>query len=204
MKAERSAALRDRFPGLAFAAINEVVIDEGFLDRAGALDVAGPLERDREAIERAVTATDAFFRAEGFRCPLPGQLAATRGKGLPPAPPLVRALLYAEMSTGVLLGVQDGERMQGDLLLDLAQDGETFPGMRGTVVCRSGEPVVRDADGIIASVFQGPDQRTRIEPGTTAPIFYAFGVPGLDPERLDAALAAVRALFPFGSAVVHG
>ncbi|MGC4811688.1 hypothetical protein ACLQ29_14290 [Micromonospora sp. DT228] len=204
MKAERSATLRDRFPDLQFAMITDVVIDADFPARAAALDVAAPIERDADRIERAVAAADSFFRVEGHRCPLPGQLAGARRKGLPPVPPLVRALLYAEMSTGVLLGVQDAAGMRGDLLLDLAQDGETFAGMRGDVVCRAGEPVIRDGAGIIASVFQGPDHRTRIDDGTTQPIFYAFGVPGLDRERLDAAITAVRELFPAGSAVVHG
>lgn len=204
MKVERSAALRERFPGLQFAVVHDVVLDERFAERAGALSVAAAIEAGRDRIESDIAATDGFFRAQGFRCPLPGQFASTRKKGLPPVPPLVRALLYAEMTTGVLLGVQDGARVDGGLVFDLAEQGESFPGMRDTVVCRAGEPVVRDATGIVASLFQGPDQRTRVEPGTTLPIFFAFGVPGLGEGRFDAAIAAVRALFPAGSAVTHG
>ncbi|MET8122536.1 hypothetical protein [Micromonospora sp. NPDC005189] len=204
MKAERSAALRERFPGLLFAVVNNIVLDDRFAERADALSVAATLEAEHERIAQDIATTEAFFRAGGFRCPLPGQFASTRKKGLPPVPPLVRTLLHAEMTTGVLLGVQDGARVDGDLTFDLAQQGESFPGMRDTVVCRADEPVVRDATGIVASLFQGPDRRTRIEPGTTRPIFYAFGVPGLSEGRFGAAVAAVRALFPAGSAVIHG
>ncbi|MEU8185060.1 hypothetical protein AB0B85_01615 [Micromonospora sp. NPDC049044] len=168
------------------------------------LGVATTLGAEHERIAQDIATTDAFFRVEGFRCPLPGQFDSARKKGLPPVPPLVRTLLYAELTTGVLLGVQDGARIDGDLIFDLAQQDESFPGMRGTVVCRAGEPVVRDATAIVASLFQGPDRRTQIEPGTTRPIFYAFGVPGLSEGRFDSAIAAVRALFPAGSAGTHG
>jgi DNA/RNA-binding domain of Phe-tRNA-synthetase-like protein len=204
MTAERSAALRQQFPDLQFGVLTDVVLDDGFAGRAAALEVADVITAERPRIEEAIAAFDAFFTSAGRRCPLPGQFASAVKKGLPPVPPLVRGLLYAEMTTGVLMGVQDGARVDGDLVLDLAADGETFPGMRGEVTCRAGEPVVRDATGIVASLFQGPDQRTRIEPDTRHPIFYVFGAPGLAAERFDGAVATVRALFPAGSVLSYG
>lgn len=131
---------------------------------------------------------DAFFREHGYRCPLPHQLATARKKGLPRIDPLVETLLYCEMTHGLLMGVQDWGKVEGGLVYDAAAADESFPGMRGTVECRAGEMVLRDDAGIIASYFQGPDQRTRVAPATKDAVFFAFAAPGIEPAELRAAL----------------
>jgi DNA/RNA-binding domain of Phe-tRNA-synthetase-like protein len=99
------------------------------------------------------------------------------------------------MSAGLLMGAQDAAAIQGELVYDLAVEGETFKGMRGTVQCREGEIVLRDAEGIIASLFQGPDHRTRLAKSTRDVIFFVFAVPGIDLEQIQEGIDTIRELF---------
>ena len=144
---------------------------------------------------RHIQAFDKFFTENGFRSPLGAQFEMVRRKGLPPGSALVQALLLAEMSAGLLMGAQDAAAIQGELVYDVAVDGETFKGMRGTVQCREGEIVLRDAEGIIASLFQGPDHRTRLAKSTKDVIFFVFAVPGIDTEQIREGTGTILELF---------
>jgi DNA/RNA-binding domain of Phe-tRNA-synthetase-like protein len=144
---------------------------------------------------RRIQAFDKFFTENGFRSPLGHQFEMVRRNGLPPGSALVQALLLAEMSAGLLMGAQDAAAIQGELVYDLAADGETFKGMRGTVQCREGEIILRDAEGIIASLFQGPDHRTRLAKATRDIIFFVFAVPGIETEQIQEGIDTIRELF---------
>ena len=148
---------------------------------------------------RRINAFDAFFTENGFRSPLGPQFEMVRRKGLPSGSALVQALLMAEMSTGLLMGAQDAAAIQGGLVYDLAVDGESFKGMRDTVQCREGEIVLRDAESAIASLFQGPDKRTRLTKSTKDVIFFVFAVPGIDTEQIQEGLETIRGIFKTAS-----
>lgn len=142
------------------------------------------LQESLDTVQARIDAFDAFFRQQDHHCPLPGQLKAARRKGLAKIDPFVDALLYCEMLTGLLMGVQDLAPMEGDLVYDTAQEGEAFAGMRGPVRCSAGEIVLRDDAGIVASYFQGPDFRTRVTPKTSDLVFFAFAAPDLGADVL--------------------
>ena len=114
------------------------------------------------SVMQRIQAFESFFTQHGFRSPLGDQLKHIQEKGLPGGSPLVKALLLSEMGTGLLMGAQDAAAIRGPLVCDLAEEGETFRGMRAEVLCRKGEIVLRDSEGIIATLFQGPDRRTRL------------------------------------------
>jgi DNA/RNA-binding domain of Phe-tRNA-synthetase-like protein len=156
------------------------------------------VQQDSHVLRR-IQAFDKFFMENGFRSPLGQQFEMVRRKGLPPGSALVQALLLAEMSAGLLMGAQDAAAIQGELVYDLAADGETFKGMRGTVQCREGEIVLRDAEGIIASLFQGPDHRTRLEKATRDVIFFVFAVPGIDTEQIQEGIDTILDIFKTAS-----
>jgi DNA/RNA-binding domain of Phe-tRNA-synthetase-like protein len=144
---------------------------------------------------RRIQAFESFFAENGFRSPLTAQLKAVREKGLPSGSPLVRALLLSETSTGILMGAQDAAAIKGTLVCDLANEGEAFPGMRAEVLCRKGEIVLRDSEGMIAALFQGPDRRTRLTRETRDVLFFVFSVPGVDLADVQEGVDAVRMLF---------
>ncbi|MET7296823.1 hypothetical protein ABZS79_32805 [Streptomyces griseoloalbus] len=142
-----------------------------------------------------------WFDAHALTCPLPGQIASARRKGLPAIGPAVDALLYGELTTGVLMGVQDAEAVDGGLHFDWAARGETFTGFRSTVVCSQDEPVVRDGTAIVASVLRGPDRRTSVTPSSRHLVFTVYDAPGLDGEDFETGVRVLTGLLREAGAV---
>jgi DNA/RNA-binding domain of Phe-tRNA-synthetase-like protein len=74
--------------------------------------------------------------------------------------------------------VHDLARIEGDISLDVAEEGETFQGLGNrTVVTRPNEVVLRDQLGIWASYSQGPDARTVVDAATFDVIVLGFFTP---------------------------
>jgi hypothetical protein len=152
---------------------------------------------------RRIQAFESYFTQNGFRSPLGHQLKGIQEKGLSGGSPLVRALLLSEMSAGLLMGAQDAAAIKGTLVCDLADEGESFQGMRGEVLCRKGEIVLRDAEGIIATLFQGPDSRTRLNKNTKDVVFFVFSVPSISAADVRAGVEVVRLLLKAACAEIH-
>lgn len=92
------------------------------------------------------------------------------------------------------MGAQDLNKVRGMLGYRRATAGEHFVGMRGNLISLStGEPVVTDEGGVIAALFQGPDQRTRLSGDTSNVLWLAFGAPGLDITHFRSACSIVSA-----------
>jgi DNA/RNA-binding domain of Phe-tRNA-synthetase-like protein len=153
--------------------------------KATALD---KIRAQEPAIRSNIAKYDRYFDQFAYECPLGGQLDRTMSTGLPTINRFVDTLLFCEMTSGILMGAQDYGQMKGMLLFDLADDGETFEGMRAHCVCRQDEIVVRDELGIVASYFQGSDKRTAITRQTTDVVFFGFGVPEVASADVQAAL----------------
>jgi DNA/RNA-binding domain of Phe-tRNA-synthetase-like protein len=67
------------------------------------------------------------------------------------------------------------------------------------IVCREEEIALRDETGIVCSLFQGPDYRTRVDPTSKDIVVYVFTAPGIQ-ERfvLDGLQLAIEILEKFG------
>lgn len=156
---------------------------------------AGNSSKASETVLRHIRAFDKFFTENGFRSPLTQQFEMVRKKGLPGGSAPVRALLLAEISTGLLMGAQNADAIEGELVYDISGKSENFQGMRAMVTCRQGELVLRDDKGIIASLFQGPDQRTRLTKETQNIIFFVFAVPGIEVQEIQEGLETIRGIF---------
>jgi DNA/RNA-binding domain of Phe-tRNA-synthetase-like protein len=108
--------------------------------------------------------------------------------------------IIAEMVHGILMAIQDLDRFQGEWKLDLAHEGETFQGVSGgTIRCKENEIVLRDEGGIVCSLFQGPDFRTRVDPASKNIAVYVFTAPGIQDEHVSSGLElALEILERFG------
>lgn len=155
------------------------------------------------AVTQRIQSFGSFFTQNGFHSPLGDQLKHIQEKGLPGGSPLVKALLLSEMSTGLLMGAQDAAAIKGPLVCDLAEEGEAFRGMRAEVLCRKDEIVLRDFEGIIASLFQGPDRRTRLNKDTKDIVFFVFSVPGISAADVQQGVETVCSLFKGSCAEIH-
>jgi DNA/RNA-binding domain of Phe-tRNA-synthetase-like protein len=69
----------------------------------------------------------------------------------------------------------DLDAIQGDLILDVAQGGETYVKINDEEQeIKKDDIVLRDSLGIIASVLFGPDSRTKIIPISKNIIYMAY------------------------------
>jgi len=152
-------------------------------------------------LEERINLYDQFFKEWGYPCPLPGHFKRTIEMGFPIVNLYIDAHLIAEMCHGILMAIQDLDRFQGEWSLDLAQEGETFQGVSGkTIRCKENEIVLRDEEGIVCSLFQGPDFKTRVEPTSKNIAVYIFTAPEIEDERISNGLQlALEILEKFGN-----
>jgi DNA/RNA-binding domain of Phe-tRNA-synthetase-like protein len=152
-------------------------------------------------LEERINLYDQFFKEWGYPCPLPIHFKRTVEMGFPMVNLFIDAHIIAEMCHGILMAIQDLDRFQGEWKLDLAQEGETFQSVSGKMIpCKEDEIVLRDGEGIVCSLFQGPDFKTRVEPATKNIVVYVFTAPGVQEEHVSNGLQlALAILEKFGN-----
>ena len=100
------------------------------------------------------------------------------GKSIKSVNFIVDSVMIAELRNALLLGVHDVDRIEGDIILDVASGGEGFTGIGDhSVITRQNEVVLRDQIGIWASYTQGPDARTVVDAATRNIIVLGFFTP---------------------------
>ncbi len=73
----------------------------------------------------------------------------SNGKSIKPVNPVVDSVVLAELRNALAMGVHDLDRIQGDIVLDVAEEGEKFTGIGNrSIVTRANEVVLRDQAGI--------------------------------------------------------
>jgi DNA/RNA-binding domain of Phe-tRNA-synthetase-like protein len=152
-------------------------------------------------LEERIHLYDQFFKDWGYPCPLPGHLKRTVEMGFPIVNLYIDTHIIAEMYHGILMAIQDLNRFHGEWRLDLANEGETFQGVSGRMICcKEEEIVLRDGKGIVCSLFQGPDFKTRVEPASKNIVVYVFTAPGILDEHVSNGLQlALEMLEKFGN-----
>ena len=146
-----------------------------------------------------------FFQSFGFDCPLPKHLKRTVNSGFPRYSLYVDAHFMAEMCAGILVAVTDFSRFDGDLILDVADEGEVCAGMGDReFITRRGEIVLRDNKEIVCVLCQGADEKTRVTEETTDVLLYAYEVPGIAAQYLENGLTiGADTLVEFGGGKVE-
>jgi DNA/RNA-binding domain of Phe-tRNA-synthetase-like protein len=141
-----------------------------------------------------------FFQHFGFDCPLTKHLKRTVNSGFPRYSLFVDAHFMAEMCAGILVAVTDLDRFEGELTLDVAEDGEICAGMGGReFITKKAEIVLRDEKEIVCVLCQGADEKTRVREDTENVLFYAYAVPGIDSPYLEEGLTiAAETIVEFG------
>src|SRR4030042_478228 len=137
-------------------------------------------------LEERIHVYDQFFKDWGYPCPLPGHLKRTVEMGFPINNLYIDSHIIAEMFHGILMAIQDLDQFRGEWKLDLAQEGETFQGVSGKMIrCKEDEIVLRDGEGMVCSLFQGPAFKTRDVPTSENIAVYVFTAPGIREEYVS-------------------
>lgn len=196
----RSAALVALYPAMRFTAVTATDVNpSGFKKQVGvfAERTVKSLSANDESRQLNLVEFERFFKVNHQDFPLTKQIARAASRGFPPVPSPVLALLALEAATGILMGVQNLDAIDGFIALDCLESTESFIGMRGERVTSSrGEIVVRDKQSIIASLFRGPDKRTAVQPNGRNLLFYVFDTDTGLGESHDRAVAEITSLFP--------
>jgi DNA/RNA-binding domain of Phe-tRNA-synthetase-like protein len=109
------------------------------------------------------------------------------------------------MCAGILVAVTDYQRFDGKLTLDVAVEGEMCAGLgQREFITREGEIVLRDEKEIVCVLCQGADEKTRVGGNTTAVLFYAYAVPGIERQYLEEGLTlSAGTLVEFGGGKIE-
>lgn len=111
------------------------------------------------------------------------------GKSIKPVNDIVDSVMIAELRNALLLGVHDLDKIEGNVILDVAAEGEKFLGIGGrSIVTRADEVVLRDNSGIWASYTQGPDARTVVDASTKNAIILGFFTPETFQEMMTSGI----------------
>jgi DNA/RNA-binding domain of Phe-tRNA-synthetase-like protein len=199
-------AYRQRFPGLSFGI--GTIQDCAFFEKSEPFklykrELLRKMRRRATLaeVEKRIGLYDQFFKEWGYPCPLPDHLKRTVEMGFPIVNLYIDAHIIAEMNHAILMAIQDLDRFHGSWRLDLSQEGETFQGVSGRMIrCKEGEIVLRDDEGIVCSLFQGPDSKTKIDEITKNIVVYVFTAPGIEEEHVSDGLhLAIEVLQKFGN-----
>jgi hypothetical protein len=196
----RSAALVAAYPAMRFTAVTATGVNPGTFEkqvRALAERTLKSLSAKDESREINLIQFERFFQANEREFPLTKQIASAAARGFPPVPNPILALLALEAATGILMGVQNLDAIDSYITLDCLESTESFVGMRGERVTSTvGQIVVRDKQSIIASLFDGPDKRTAVQPNGRNLLFYVFDTDTGRRESHDRAVQEITRLFP--------
>lgn len=203
MQIDLTPEFRITFPDGVFGAL----IARGCPNRSDPIALGPRLREVEEGLRRrfpgdsldadpVAAAYAGYFRRGGARYPVVHQ-ARTILAGRPIESPsaLVAAMFAAEVDTLVLTSGHDLEALAGQLLVDVAREGETYTQLSGKEQrLRPGDMVVRDGGGIIASVLYGPDLRTRMREDTSSALFGAWCPVGVGAEAVEAHFSRLASL----------
>jgi hypothetical protein len=196
----RSAALVAAYPAMRFTAVTATDVHPGAFKkqvRALAERTLKSLSEKDESREINLIEFERFFRANEQEFPLAKQIASAAARGFPAVPNPILALLALEAATGILMGVQNLGAIESFITLDCLESTESFVGMRGErVTSTMGQIVVRDKQSIVASLFDGPDKRTAVQPNGRNLLFYVFDTDTGLGESHDRAVEEITRLFP--------
>lgn len=114
-------------------------------------------------------------------------------KHLPDVSPAVDANFMAEVETMILTAGHDAQKLHAPIVIDVSREGEQMTQMNGTArAIRSGDMIMRDAEGICCSVIYGQDARSPVSPQTSHVLYVAYAPAGVAPETVERQLRGIE------------
>ena len=116
-----------------------------------------------------------------------------KGKQLPAVSPAVDANFMAEVETLILTAGHDGQKLRGPIVIDVSREGDQMTQMNGASrAIRSGDMIMRDADGICCSIIYGQDARSPISRETSRVLYVAYAPPGVAADIVERQLRRIE------------
>lgn len=117
-----------------------------------------------------------------------------KGKDLPSVSPLVDANFAAEVETLVLTAGHDVRKLHGEIVIDVARDGDQLAPMTGGApkTVPAGDIIMRDAKGVCCSIIYGLDGRSPITAEASHVLYVAYAPAGVPHDIVDAHLRLIE------------
>lgn len=134
-----------------------------------------------------------YFDKWGKTYPIEFQInSIKKGRTFPQVSTHVDCMFMAELENRILTSGHDRDTIQGRPVYDLADEGEEYVKLNGKKqVLLKSDVVLRDDDGVLASVLFGPAARTSIKGETVNPLYFAWCPVGIDRETVDEHLSTI-------------
>jgi len=151
-------------------------------------ETEGYIRKNSQSLVEKAKAISRFYKAQGEknRSHIESLIkSVANGKSIKPVNSVVDSVVIAELRNALAMGVHDLDRLQGDIVLDVADEGEKFTGIGNrTIITRPNEVVLRDQKGIWASYTQGPDAATVVDSDTKNAMILGFFTPETSREAM--------------------
>lgn len=164
---------------------------------------AGQSRRDLESLPTLRPYFEHYRRfGKTYHVLLQLESVAYRGRAIAASDSLVSAMFAAEMDDMLLTAGHDLDALRMPLTADVTRSGERYVGIGGrTIEVKAGDMSIRDGEGIVSSVIYGPDERTRLLPGTRSVLFTTYAPAGISDSDVERHLRAIEALILAESAM---
>jgi DNA/RNA-binding domain of Phe-tRNA-synthetase-like protein len=107
-----------------------------------------------------------------------------KGEGLPRINSMVDVCNWCSLELQLPYGLYDAAHIEGDVLLRLGAEGESYPGIRKDDVHVGGRITLADARGPFGNPTSD-SARTMVTPATTRALVVVFAPREIEPRRLD-------------------
>jgi DNA/RNA-binding domain of Phe-tRNA-synthetase-like protein len=122
------------------------------------------------------------------------------GRKFPRVSVLVDSMFIAELKNKILTSGHDLDAIQGDLTFDVSKGGEKYLQLNGQEKdLKMNDVVLKDNEGILASILYGPTKRTSVTLKTKNTLYFAWCPYFMDEkiikDHLNAILLNVNCMF---------
>jgi len=116
-----------------------------------------------------------------------------KDKGIPSVGIPVEAMFLAEVNNQLLTAGHELKQIDGDLIMKIAAGAENYRGISGkSQQLTEHDLFLSDEGGILSSVLNDPDYRTRITDTTRNTLYFVYGVDGITKEQIRNHLGNIR------------
>jgi DNA/RNA-binding domain of Phe-tRNA-synthetase-like protein len=157
---------------------------------------AAQLGGDGVGSEPGVRAYVDYYRSHGktYHVKAQWESVAVKRKPVPRRAALVEAMFMAELSNLILTAGHDLATVALPVRVDVTREDDRYVLMNGSeLALTAGDMMMVDGSGIISSVLQGPDRRTRITPQTGEVLFAVYAPAGVGENAVRDHLEDIRA-----------
>ncbi|MHA2173861.1 MAG: phenylalanine--tRNA ligase beta subunit-related protein [Candidatus Hodarchaeales archaeon] len=119
---------------------------------------------------------NSYFKLWRKTYPIEYQINTVKNGGnFPQVSVLVDCMFIAELKSRILTSGHDLDEINGDLIFDISQGGEQYLKLNGRKqVLKKNDIILKDNEGILASILYGPARRTSISLKTKNSLFFAW------------------------------